>query len=138
MILVTIVVVVIFGAIELRKNGSRLHEIKLIENTYADALSYSVYAYEGIGIILPIQEVSKSPETYYKVVIAVILSVLVGYMFFGQFCCMAWGNSITPLITDELENIQQKWIGQVVILLFSLNLVFSYPLVLYPAHLVIE
>ena len=51
---------------------------------------------------------------------------------------MAWGNSITPLITDGFENIQQKWIGQVVILLFSLNLLFSYPLTLYPAHLVIE
>ena len=83
MVLVTITVVIVLGTMELQKNGSRLDEIKLIENTYADALSYSVYLYEGIGLILPIQDVTNSPQTYYKVVIAVILSVLLVYMIFG-------------------------------------------------------
>jgi len=39
------------------------------------------------------------------------------------------------LITDDLP---KDWVGYGVKILFSLNLFFSYPLVLYPAHIVIE
>lgn len=39
------------------------------------------------------------------------------------------------MITDDLP---KNWVGYGVKILFSLNLFFSYPLVLYPAHIVIE
>jgi len=49
---------------------------------------------------------------------------------------MAWATDLTtPLITDELP---QNWFGWILKFLFSLNLIFSYPLVLHPAHIVIE
>ena len=41
----------------------------------------------------------------------------------------------TPLITD---NLPQGPVTYIILFLFSLNLVFSYPLVLYPAHVIIE
>lgn len=49
---------------------------------------------------------------------------------------MAWGNKIeSPLITDLLR---PNFIGWGIKGLFAINLVFSYPLILYPAHIVVE
>merc|ERR1712228_1092874 len=56
---------------------------------------------------------------------------------------MAWGTKegldgekgIQDLITD---NLPRDVIGYGIVMLFSLNLFFSFPLVLYPAHIVIE
>jgi len=39
------------------------------------------------------------------------------------------------LITDELEH---DFFGNVIRILFSINLLFSYPLILYPVHMVLE
>ena len=39
------------------------------------------------------------------------------------------------LITDELPD---NFVGSSVLILFSVNLIFSFPLVLYPAHKIIE
>ena len=61
-----------------------------------------------------------------------------------MYCCIAWGTTggynhdvegIQSLITDDLP---RTWVGYGVKILFSLNLFFSYPLVLYPAIIVIE
>lgn len=70
-----------------------------------------------------------------------VVTVLIAYSFFGTFCCIAWGGKdkdypgIRPLITDDLP---ENFIGYGVKILFSVNLFFSYPLQLYPAHIVIE
>lgn len=49
---------------------------------------------------------------------------------------MAWGNEITtPLITDRLD---QGTVTNVLKVLFCFNLIFSYPLTLYPANAIIE
>jgi len=98
-------------------------------------------------VILPIQDVTKEPKNYWKIVVAVIFTVWASYCVFGIFCCFAWGTKggmhmkeddvegIQSLITDDLP---KNWIGYGIKILFSLNLFFSYPLVLYPAHIVIE
>ena len=57
-------------------------------------------------------------------------------MTFGYFCVLAWGQEMTtPLITD---NLPEGPVTYIILFLFSLNLVFSYPLVIYPAHIIIE
>ena len=77
---------------------------------------------------------------------AVIGTVWGAYCIFGMFCCIAWGtkggmhlgpgeDGIQSLITDDLP---KDWFGYSIKILFSLNLFFSYPLVLYPAHIVLE
>jgi hypothetical protein len=64
------------------------------------------------------------------------MTVSVTYCCFGYFCVNAWGTEITtPLITDQLP---EGWVTYLILILFSLNLVFSYPLVIYPAHIIIE
>jgi len=65
-------------------------------------------------------------------------------MAFGQICVMAWGQNLkTPLVTDllpkdKLQNPHDFWVGWTVKIFFCINLIFTFPLVIYPAHRVIE
>ena len=58
MIVITITAVIVQGAVSLGKpkpmGGSHIASIGLIEKTFADGIGFSVFAYEGIGVILPI------------------------------------------------------------------------------------
>jgi amino acid permease len=77
-------------------------------------------------------------------VIAVIVSVCSLYIGFGLFCSFAWGGEMkTPLVTDQLPQFPDKDGGVVyfiytVLFLFSLNLVFSYPLQIDPVNIIVE
>jgi len=139
MIVLTLIVVVVFGIMYWQDHGGQINNpgIHFINPTsWYDAIGFSVYSYEGIGVILPVQDVTKNPETYHRIVIGVIFTVAVIYISFGQFCVMAWGDKLdTPLITDELGEGPAAWIVKI---LFAVNLVFSFPLVLYPAIMIVE
>ena len=75
---------------------------------------------------------------------AVIVSVGVLFITFGIFTSFAWGNQqTTPLITDLLPNYVEKdgnitYFVYIVLFLFSLNLVFSFPLQIYPVEIIVE
>ena len=138
MIVVALVTIIAYGSQKMINEGTtQIDTIPFMNSkTYSDAIGFSVYAFEGIGIILPVQDITANPDGYYKIVIAVITTVALIYVMFGQFCVFAWGAEMTtPLITDELPN---SAITYIVKFLFSINLLFSYPLVLYPANIIVE
>lgn len=55
MILITVITCVVFGAINLSEEGSRLKTVDTINPvTWSTAIGFAVYAYEGIGMILPV------------------------------------------------------------------------------------
>lgn len=73
-------------------------------STYADAIGFSVYCFEGIGVIMPVQDITANPKNYRGTVYGVIITVAVLYISFGLFCVIAWGGTLdeSPLITDKL------------------------------------
>ena len=145
MILFTILVIFVYASVEASKNGFKPEGIPFIRwKLFPDAIGFAVYAYEGIGVILPIQDITADKENYFK-----ILSMTVGFIailciVFSEFTIFAYGtgpvsenpHAIQTLITDSLP--QQQVFIWIVEILFCLNLVFSYPLVIFPANIVIE
>lgn len=103
-----------------------------------------MYAYEGIGIVLPVQAVTKNKEQYPTIVAGVIGFVASLYVGFGLFCISVYGDDIMPIVTDNVFNdgsnfkLFPDWISYCIIGLFCVNLFCTYPLVLYPAHIIIE
>jgi hypothetical protein len=68
------------------------------------AIGFSVYAFEGVGMILPVYDITEKPEDFKKVVTYVVGTCTFLYIFFGQFCTFAWGTTMTkPLATDNLD-----------------------------------
>ena len=78
------IVCVIYGGVNLKDYGDRLSTIEAFNKvSWSDAIGFSVYNYEGIGIILPVQDVTKNPEAYPRIVIAVIATICVVFVAFG-------------------------------------------------------
>ena len=131
----TVLVIVGYGAKNIAEEGSRIHTVKFTNNV-TDALGFSAYVFEGIGLILTVYEITANKEKYKYIVVGVILSCASAFIFFGTFCAFAWGDELnTPLVTDKLP---PNMIGWTIRLLFCVCLVFSQPLQLYPAHMIIE
>lgn len=96
----------------------------------------AVYSYEGIGVVLPLLEVTEKPELYPKILFYVLLTVMILYVGFGEFCLFVYGSLIEkPLITANLPSGPVVWVIKI---FFSINLIFTYPLQLHPASVIIE
>jgi len=97
-----------------------------------------VYAFEGIGVILPIKEVTATGDQYYKILCITVIFIGFLYVLFPEICVFAFGEEklSTPIVTDALPPFNYgTWIIKV---LFASNLLFSYPLVIHPANIVLE
>lgn len=134
-ILSTIIVVTAFAIVNLKEEGPRLNTIYAFNPvSWSTAIGFSVYAYEGIGLVLPVYEVTAHPEEFKGLLKILMIFTSILYVFFGVICSTAWGDHLdTPLITDQLSRGKGPlWIGWVIKLCFMVNLLFSYPLMLYP------
>ncbi len=80
------------------------HGVKAFNNdTWLTMIGSAVYSYEGIGVILPLLEVTEKPEMYPKILSYVLITVMVVYVGFGEFCLFVYGDLIqSPLITTNL------------------------------------
>jgi len=139
MIIITMIVICIFAGIDVSKYGWQPDGLQALNTAlWPDAIGFSVYTFEGIGVILPIMDVTEKPEQYFKVLVITVTFIAILYIVFTEYCVFAYGidKLEDPLITASLP--QQNWITYIVKVMFSLNLVFSYPLVIHPANIVIE
>ena len=86
-------------------------------------------------------DVTANKEQYPKIVIGVIMTVAALYISFGLFTVSVWGENTADLITknvDKETTTAPQWLNYLIKILFMSNLLFSYPLVLYPTHLIVE
>lgn len=77
-------------------------------------------------------------DGYYKLLVKVLIFICILFLVFSEFCIFSFGAvkiGDEPLITEALPSTPFVWVIEI---LFCLNLVFSYPLVIYPANIVIE
>ena len=110
---------------------------ELIDNKFLNVIGFAVYAYEGIGVVIPVMEITEKQDVFPKVLFAVITTVFILYLAFGLFCFFVYGSALaTPLITSNLPPTNP--VSWVIKILFCFNLIFSYPLVIYPANMIIE
>lgn len=78
-----------------------------------------------------------------KILGYVLTTVLALYIFFGFICLFTYGkkleldNIITQTISRDEDNRLDYFLIAIKIA-FSFNLLFSYPLVIYPANMIFE
>ena len=97
----------------------------------------AVYAYEGFGTILPWLDVAEKPELFNKTLLVVLATVFTVYTSFGVYCYFIYGDSLVdPLITANLQ--PQGLLVYIIKVAFSINLVLTFPLTVYPANIIVE
>jgi len=136
LILITTIIILVYASVHLKDNGWGNNVMALNTATWLDMVGSAVYSYEGIGDVLPLLEVTEKPEQYPRILLYVLLTVMLLYVSFGEYCLFIYGDALqTPLITD---NLPKNVIVYLIKIFFSINLVFTYPLQLHPASIIIE
>ena len=126
----------VYASIRLSDRGWGTGVMALNTATWLDMIGSAVYSYEGIGVVLPLLEVTQKPEMYSRILLYVLLTVMILYVGFGEYCLFIYGEDLKlPLIT---ANLPQGAVVQIIKIMFSINLVFTYPLQLHPASVIIE
>jgi len=102
------------------------------------SLGTAVYAFEGIGMVLPAY-IGTSPKLrpYFKDLVTKTLSVLLAILiFFATSCYLAFGSRTQTIVLLQLPSGSD--LKTSVQLLYSLALALTFPLALWPAYKILE
>lgn len=139
LMLLTTITIVIFAWIHVseKKTGWGEGVVMLNESTWLTMIGSAIYAFEGIGVVIPILDITENPKEFPKILLCVMLTSLVLFTGFGEFCLFVYGTELegNPLVTMLLPNGPVIWILKTV---FSINVIISISLCAFPANNIIE
>lgn len=104
-------------------------------NTLFYGLGVSVYAFEGIGMVLPIESEMKEKSKFGKVLGLSMAFISLMYGGFGVLGYFAFGEETKDIVTN---NLGQGLLSTLVQLGLCINLFISLPLMMNPVYEVVE
>lgn len=142
MIIYTVAVVSGYSVAGLVESGPRQpHQFYMVNPDTAkvwDMIGFSFYSFEGIGTVMPIYENTKSTVNYRLTVAQALGTLALLFSSFGLLCYGYFGH-MDEKKSFVIQNLDETNIFiKVTRLLFCVNLVFSYPLTIYPTNKSIE
>jgi proton-coupled amino acid transporter len=96
----------------------------------------AIFTYEGIGLIIPIQESMKQPHRFPGVLAGVMVVITFIFLSAGALSYAAYGSTTKTVILLNLPQ-DDKFVN-VVQFLYSLAILLSTPLQLFPAIRIME
>lgn len=96
----------------------------------------AVFTFEGIGLIIPITESMKEPEKFPAALSGVMVGVMILFASAGGLSYAAFGSKIQTVVITNLP--QQDKFVQAMQFLYSLAILLSTPLQLFPALSILE
>ncbi|PWN87910.1 hypothetical protein FA10DRAFT_234050 [Acaromyces ingoldii] len=96
----------------------------------------AVFTFEGIGLIIPITESMREPERFPKALSGVMAGVMVLFATSGALSYAAFGSHVQTVVITNLP--QDAKFVQALQFLYSLAILLSTPLQLFPAVTILE
>lgn len=100
------------------------------------SIGTAIFTFEGIGLIIPVQETMKHPEKFPKVLFGVMIGITVIFLSMGALSYAAYGTATETVIILNLP--QDNKIVNGIQFLYSLAILLSTPLQLFPAIRIME
>ncbi|KAL9061717.1 MAG: hypothetical protein Q9206_000396 [Seirophora lacunosa] len=96
----------------------------------------AIFTFEGVGLIIPIQESMRQPSKFPPVLAAVMIIITVIFVSMGALSYAAFGSSTKTVVLLNLPQ-DDKFVNAVQFL-YSLAILLSTPLQLFPAIRIME
>jgi proton-coupled amino acid transporter len=96
----------------------------------------AIFTFEGIGLIIPIQESMKNPEKFPKVMFAIMVIITTLFTVMGAVSYAAYGSKTETVVLLNLP--QDNKLVNGVQFLYSLAILLSTPLQIFPAIRITE
>ncbi|KAG9102470.1 neutral amino acid transporter [Ceratobasidium sp. 370] len=106
------------------------------QNDFPLLIGTAVFSFEGVGLVIPITDAMREPRKFPKVLTGVMLFLIVLFGGAGALAYAAFGSSIDTVVLKNLP--QDSKPVQSVQFLYSLAILLSTPLQLFPALRILE
>ncbi|KAG5998903.1 hypothetical protein E4U54_002104 [Claviceps lovelessii] len=124
-----------YDVITLNANG--LADIIMFNNKdWTLFIGTAIFTFEGIGLIIPIQESMKHPAKFPRVLFLVMIIITVLFTVMGAISYAAYGSKTETVVLLNLPQ-DDKFVNGVQ-LLYSCAILLSTPLQIFPAIRIIE
>ncbi|PWY86123.1 hypothetical protein BO70DRAFT_360935 [Aspergillus heteromorphus CBS 117.55] len=105
-------------------------------STWTLFIGTAIFTYEGIGLIIPIQESMKRPQQFPGVLAGVMVIITIIFLGAGAFSYAAYGSATKTVVILNMPQ-DDKFVNAVQFL-YSLAILLSTPLQLFPAIRIME
>lgn len=110
--------------------------VQFNSKTFPLFIGTAVFTFEGIGLVIPITESMKEPERFPAALSGVMVFVMILFATSGALSYMAFGSKVQTVV---ISNLPQGWkFVQAMQFLYSLAILLSTPLQLFPAVSILE
>ncbi|KIV78487.1 hypothetical protein PV11_10199 [Exophiala sideris] len=96
----------------------------------------AIFTFEGVGLIIPIQESMKRPEKFPEVLAIVMVAITILFTSIGALSYAAYGSKTKTVVLLNMP--QDNKMVNAVQFLYSLAILLSTPLQLFPAIRIME
>lgn len=135
-ILLGLVYLYYYDIFTLAKNHGIADIINLNPDDWPLFIGTAIFTFEGVGLIVPIQESMKKPIEFPRVLAGVMIIITVIFISMGALSYAAFGSSTKTVILLNLPQ-DNKFVNAVQFL-YSLAILLSTPLQLFPAIRIME
>ncbi|MCO5565379.1 hypothetical protein L7F22_019052 [Adiantum nelumboides] len=104
--------------------------------TFSLFIGTAVFTFEGIGLVIPITESMKEPERFPGALSGVMVGVMILFATSGALSYMSFGSAVQTVVITNLP--QSSKFVQALQFLYSLAILLSTPLQLFPAVSILE